>query len=185
MRTFVTSDTHFNHRGILAHCPRPWDSMEAMNEGLIAAWNATVKPKDEVWVLGDWGFDTKDGLPLPEVFARLNGVKHLVIGNHDEDRNTVALALPWASQSHLHTLRRDGRRAVLCHYPMETWKNAQRGYLMLHGHSHGSLKRVIPHRFDVGVDALGTSYGYGPIPFTEICRLADQQAFKAQDHHGD
>lgn len=81
-KVWVTSDTHFNHDGILKHCAktRPWTDVTSMNEGLITAWNERVGPKDEVWVLGDFAYPWKSvgHLTYDELSNRLNGGLHLV-----------------------------------------------------------------------------------------------------------
>mgnify|MGYP000882271827 CR=1 FL=1 len=107
--------------------------------------------------------------------------KHLIAGNHDH-QNAKVLRLSWESVKDLATVRENGMVAVVCHYPLETWNRAHSGALMLHGHSHGSLKRIAPHRFDVGVDALGAS---GPIKFEDLYEAASRQKFAPADHHGD
>lgn len=172
---YVWSDTHFGHAGIIRYCTRPYSSVDEMNAGLIARWNSTVTPRDTIYLLGDFAFG-KDVAPQ---FAALNGHKHLVIGNHDE-KNPAVLKLPWESINDIVTLRENGVRAVACHYPMETWKSAHKGYLMLHGHSHGTLKRVVPHRFDVGADVFEN-----PQSLASLATIASQQTFEAADHHGD
>lgn len=171
---FFWSDTHFNHRGIIGYCGRSYSSVEDMNQDLAARWNVAVGPTDTIYLLGDFGFGPL--ATLQPIFEVLNGHKHLVVGNHDE-KNPKVLKLPWESVSHLLTVKEESRRAVVCHYPLETWKNAHRGYLMFHGHSHGSLRRVIPHRFDVGVDVFGH-----PISFLELWERAQAQVFEVVDH---
>src|SRR5271165_3310117 len=80
MRFFV-SDTHFFHQRILEYCPtRPWKTVIEMNEGLIEAWNSVVKPDDEVFHLGDFSLAFR---PVEVYTRRLNGMKHLIVGNHD------------------------------------------------------------------------------------------------------
>jgi calcineurin-like phosphoesterase family protein len=177
---FFTSDLHFNHRNILEYSHRPFPDLATMHRSLIVNWNSVVKPEDTVWVLGDFGFHAKgEGCEnLAGLFDRLAGHKHLVKGNHDE-KNPKVMKLPWASVSDLVTLRVGESRFVCCHYPLESWKNAHKGYLHLHGHCHGSLKRVIPHRFDVGVDVEG----YYPVTWESLALRAGQQAFDPQDHH--
>lgn len=174
---FFWSDTHFNHRGIIKYCERPYTQVEEMNAGLISRWNCTVSEKDTIYLVGDFAFGRKQD--VQEVFYQLKGHKHLVIGNHDE-RNPEVLKLPWETQTDLVTVRDNNRRVIACHYPLETWKGAQKGYVHVHGHSHGSLKRIIPHRFDVGCDVE-----QWPVTFDEIWARAEAQAFLAQDHHGD
>ena len=82
MAVFFTSDTHFGHGGALGLYRRPFGSVAAMNETLVARWNETVGPEDEVWHLGDFAIrqpqDRGRGL-----LARLNGHKHLLAGNND------------------------------------------------------------------------------------------------------
>ncbi len=40
---------------------------------------------------------------------------------------------------------------VLCHYPFRSWRGMAKGWVNLHGHSHGRMKPQ-PRQFDVGVD---------------------------------
>ena len=85
------------------------------------------------------------------LLARLKGRKHLVIGNNDPP---AVAALPgWASAAHYAELEVDGAGVVLCHYAFRTWRNANRGWANLHGHSHGRLRPPLPRQADVGVDA--------------------------------
>lgn len=180
--TLVRHLTHFNHRGILKHCPdtRQFPDVQAMNEAIISRWNAVVRPQDTIYHLGDFGFSHSKLEPLEAIYARLNGHKHLIVGNHDE-QNRGTLKLPWESISKLLTLKDNGARAELCHYPLETWKKSHRGALMLHGHCHGTLKRVMAHRFDVGFDVYPT----GPVSFGIFVLAAASQVWEPADHHGD
>jgi len=182
MSIYFWSDTHFNHTGIIKYCKRPYADVAEMNLAMMAQWNRTVKPNDTIWFVGDFGFHAKhEGTtPLDEIFSNLSGHKNLVIGNHDE-KNPKVLALPWEKKVDLVTVRDEGgRRAMVCHYPMETWKQAHHGYLMIHGHSHGSLKTKLPHRFDVGVDVEPV-----PVRFEELWERAQAQTFSPVDHHGE
>ena len=77
----MIADTHFGHKRIieLERKVRQFDSIEEHDEFLIEQWNSVVRPKDTVWHLGDvlFGRDTFKKL------GKLNGVKKLVMGNHD------------------------------------------------------------------------------------------------------
>lgn len=84
--TFVCSDTHFPHRGIVKFLrednvtkERPWDTIEEMDEALVKNWNSVVRPSDTVYHLGDVVIN-RSALPI---LGRLNGTKILVKGNHD------------------------------------------------------------------------------------------------------
>jgi calcineurin-like phosphoesterase family protein len=176
MKTYAWSDLHLNHANVIRYCNRPDADVKAMNTRLIGAWNSKVTNLDTVYFLGDFGFgDQPDNLSF--VYHLLNGQKHLVIGNHDE-KNRETMNLPWASKSHIKVVRHNGVKAVLCHYPIESWPSAHRGALHFHGHSHGSLKRKIAHRFDVGCDVFPA-----PVSFDELITLANAQEFDAVDHH--
>jgi len=48
-----TADTHFGHMFALTKRHRPFSSLEAMDEFLIARWNEAVRATDEVYHLGD------------------------------------------------------------------------------------------------------------------------------------
>ena len=53
MAVFFTADTHFSDPYILRR--RVWfTSAGEHDEALIARWNDTVGPEDEVWHLGDF-----------------------------------------------------------------------------------------------------------------------------------
>ena len=89
---------------------------------------------------------------MAALLGRLRGRKHLVTGNNDGP-GTLALA-GWASVQPYAELVLDGTGLVLCHYAFRTWCNMGRGWLNLHGHSHGRL-RPMTRQFDVGVDPRG------------------------------
>src|SRR5437588_711949 len=99
-----------------------------MNRALIGRWNQAVGPTDDIYLLGDFAFADKRGEPITDIFTLLGGRKHLVVGNHDE-QNRAVLKLPWESVDYLVELRENGVRAIGCHYPIESWKGAHRGYL--------------------------------------------------------
>ena len=79
---YFWADPHFGHANIMKYCSRPFQSVEEMNEVLVARWNARVKPGDNIYVLGDfmWARRRDD---IEMMLSRLNGNKFLVIGNHD------------------------------------------------------------------------------------------------------
>ena len=148
MAVFFTSDTHFGHAGALSFYHRPFASVAAMDRALVARWNETVGPDDEVWHLGDFALRHPPAA-VAALLAELNGRKHLVAGNNDPPE-TRALPL-WISVDNYIEIRLDGSSLVLCHYPFRSWRGMGKGAVNLHGHSHGRLKEL-PRQFDVGVD---------------------------------
>lgn len=160
MTIYFTSDTHFGHAGALARFRRPFASVAAMDAAMIARWNAAVGPQDEVWHLGDFAI-RRSAAVMADILARLNGRKHLIVGNNDGPA-TTALA-GWSDVRHYAELELEGTRLVLCHYPFRTWNGMYKGAYNLHGHSHGQLK-ALPRQIDVGVDV----WDFRPVTLAEI-----------------
>jgi calcineurin-like phosphoesterase family protein len=160
MAIFFTSDTHFGHGGALGLYRRPFASVAAMNKALVERWNETVGPDDEVWHLGD--FAIRQRLPVvADLLVRLNGRKHLVAGNNDPPETRELKG--WESVQSYVEIEVDGVSLVLCHYPFRSWRGMGKGWVNLHGHSHGRLKPQ-PRQFDVGVDV----WSFRPISLSEI-----------------
>jgi calcineurin-like phosphoesterase family protein len=158
MPLFFTADTHFgDHRTINIH-RRPFATITEMDEALVAGWNEVVREDDEVWHLGDFARRTAD---VPALLTRLNGTKHLVLGNNDDPGANCADG--WASVQHYAELASDGVLLVLCQYPFRSWNGQHRGSINLHGHSHGKLKPLL-RQFDVGVDARN----YLPVALNDV-----------------
>lgn len=158
-KTLFTADLHLNHAAVVRMSGRPFADVAEMNACLIDAWNSRVRPGDTVWFLGDFAMKASPE-ECQAFFARLNGVKHLVRGNHDGKR---VLDLPWASQHDFVQVTVDGVRLFLCHYAARAWPGVWRGAIHLYGHTHGTLPPT-RQSCDVGVDA----WAYRPVTLDEI-----------------
>ena len=161
---WFVADTHFGHEASIHHSGRPFADAAEMDAMLIEAWNTTVRGNDTVYHLGDFAMKSSPER-CAEVFAKLKGKKHLIVGNHDAKRVT---SLPWESVSERLTVHVEGRRIVLDHYPARAWNGSFRGALHLHGHTHTALPGS-RQSCDVGVDA----WQYRPVGLGAILeRLA-------------
>ena len=173
--TYFTGDTHFFHKNVIEYCNCPYKSVEEMNEALIANWNARVGHEDTIYHVGDFIFSS--ATKAKAIFDRLNGHKHLVVGNHD-DFNRM-LKLGWESVSYYKEIKVEDQKIVLLHYAMRVWNKSHRGAWQLYGHSHNSLPDDPNARsMDVGVDA----HNYAPISFEEIREIVNKKNFVAVDH---
>ncbi len=149
MTRFFTSDTHFGDTRILRSAKRPFRTIAEHDAALLANWQATVMPADEIWHLGDVapGYSST---ALDVLMAQLPGTKHLITGNNDDE--TTRIHPGWASVHDYRELIEDEVLCILCHYALRTWNKIGKGSLDLHGHSHAMLK-PLTRQFDVGVDA--------------------------------
>ncbi len=161
MTVWVTADQHFGHANIIRLCNRGFVDVEAMDAEMERVWNGVVRSGDTVWHLGDFAF--RNSRSAGSILDRLNGEKHLIKGNHDPKQDAVQ----WKSVSDYRELQHGGRGVVLSHYGMEDWVGIFRGAVMLHGHSHGKLRKIAG-RLDVGVDSVG----YAPITLDAAIAMA-------------
>ena len=165
MAVFFTADTHFGHGGVRGLYRRPFASIAEMDAAMVSRWNERVGPDDEIWHLGDFAVDTNPAR-IAALLDSLAGIKHLVTGNNDPDE--VRALSGWCSVQPYAELRQDDIGLVLCHYPFRRWHKMHRGWLNLHGHSHGRLSRM-PRQHDVGVDCRQ----FRPIQLAELAAAGD------------
>ena len=174
--TYFTSDQHFGHFNIIRLSHRPFASADEMDETMIAKWNAKVKADDTIYVLGDLFFRSANVEPI---LNRLNGSKHLVLGNHDHSwTGRVRLADYFESVQTMKEIDVCGAPATLCHYPMLSYPQARRGY-MIYGHIHNNtgddywpLIMRRPRMLNAGVDVNG----FEPVTFEEL--VSNNAAFR-------
>lgn len=171
VKKFYVSDTHWCHERLLAMQPRPFSSIEEHDEFLIEAWNSVVGEQDIVYHLGDAFFSlSRNADRVREIFGRLNGKKHLVIGNHDVDKkgnlHPTLASLDWAARpEHAMRTRDGGRDVYMSHYAGRTWPSQHYGAVHFFGHSHGRLPGYGLSR-DVGVDVEDVAFT--PHSFAEL-----------------
>ena len=170
--TWVISDTHLGHAGILDYCPwrQTWAATLAEHDAaILTAWRATVGPQDRVLHLGDLAMG--DLRRLPELRQQLPGRIVLVKGNHDPSGAKLRAAgfdLVVSAVS----IQVGDHRWIARHNPgafsLREARNAER---LLHGHTHGNgyhdaihpevRRRVV----DCSMDALRN---VAPIPWRNL-----------------
>lgn len=169
---WFTSDTHFGHANVLKFTERHelWGDVDAMDRALVANINAVVAPTDELYHLGDFSFKmTAEEAAAVRRQIRCRRV-HLVPGNHDKDWTQPAVAGTFVVEPPIKVLKAEGRKLVLCHYPMVDWQSLGHSSIHLHGHIHAPAEynewnraeRVL--RYDVGVDANS----YMPVSLEQV-----------------
>ena len=168
---WFVSDTHFSHKNIVKYNTNRQeileldindeDMLQKHDAALIKCWNETVKKNDTVYILGDFSFASPDD--IRRILEKLNGKKHLIIGNHDGGCRGLSNYFESTSQIKEVTFKKtvfpfldENMHCVLCHFPFVAWNRRMHGSVMLHGHTHGSLCNINREseelRVDIGFD---------------------------------
>jgi calcineurin-like phosphoesterase family protein len=157
---YFTSDHHFGHSGARSLYRRPFASVADMDREMTNRWNSVIGPQEEVWYLGDFAV-RQSAERVASLLDTLHGRKHLITGNNDDA--AVTDCGRWASIQPYAEVSVGGISLVLCHYPLRTWRDMSRGWVNLHGHSHGRLKPM-SRQYDVGVDV----WNFRPVLLTQL-----------------
>ncbi len=167
---YYTADQHFGHSNIIGLCNRPYNDIAEMDETLIMNWNSVVSADDVVYILGDLVF--RSDKHASYYIERLNGVKHLVIGNHDHKWiKNCNLQKYFASVSYYLEIKDNERRVALSHYPMLSWGGAARGALHVHGHIHNKREGLVFEtlkKMDNALNAGVEINEYKPVTLDEL-----------------
>lgn len=186
MTIWFSSDHHFSHANVIPYCNRPFASVDEMNEELVRRWNLLVRPRDTVYYLGDFSLSRA----AVEAYAkRLNGIKHLIAGNHDhchpvhakKEAKQFRMMEMYAAQGFesvqlWHAISVEGRMLEMCHLPyaddhygeprFPEHRPPDQGNWLLHGHVHQHWK-VRGRQINVGVDV----WDYAPVCLEKIQEL--------------
>lgn len=162
MNYWITSDQHYGHRNIIKAMPdsRPFTNVDDMNQTIIDRHNSVVGKGDIVYMLGDFALGMRTDAML-HILSRLNGIKCIVYGNHDQKLRRALLDTDLCvslnirqtvdylrTQIHVDHAPVD---VIMMHFPIAMWDKKHYGSYHLHGHSHGRYNA--PGRIhDVGVD---------------------------------
>lgn len=137
MKKFYISDMHFGHKNIIKYDSRPFADVNSMDEYMIYRWNMAVSQGDIVYVLGDmfWKYDQ---VSMQQVLDRLNGAKHLILGNHDPEMN-LETKKRFETISEIKEIKDGNFNVFMCHYPVHAWNNNwHQNSVHLYGHVHNT-----------------------------------------------
>ena len=137
---YFTADTHFGHSNIINLNGRPFDNLEKMTHALIQNWNACVSQNDDIYILGDFTFNST-GEQANNILRRLAGRKYIIRGNHDkflDDPNFDTSLVEWVKDYYVLNYKK--RKFVLFHYPILEWHGFFGDAIHLYGHVHNSNK---------------------------------------------
>lgn len=134
---YYISDTHFGWTN-------KYEGRTLNHDQLLKeSWNKTVTNADTVYILGDIGKIGKnsDTEKLIEIIATLKGKKILIVGNHDnlKDSRLKQLFIEICDYKEVVDMI-DGKaiKLVLSHYPILMWNGQHKGTIHLYGHVHAT-----------------------------------------------
>lgn len=187
-KIFFTSDLHIGHRlvaglrgfweeefvedpelesGLEPFTPNP----DAHDAWLADLWDSTIRPGDQVYVLGD--ISINGGQHALNWIDQREGIKHLVAGNHDPvgpwDRRASKLLPAWLTVFETiqpyYRKKLNGINFLLSHFPYMPYDRVEPrfaqyrlpnlGLPLVHGHVHSDQKFEYPNQMHVGLDAWG------------------------------
>jgi len=132
MTDFFSADHHFFHPNILRYCSRPFKNEQEMRNVIVKKHNEVVGPDDTTYFLGDVAMVGRHELSkLGPLLARMNGTKHLILGNHDEGRPFTYEKFGFTT---VHTALQYNNDVILRHDPASC--NVLPDKIWLVGHVH-------------------------------------------------
>jgi len=82
---FIISDPHFHHKNMAIR--RGFANEIEMNDHIIKMWNSVVTKRDTVIIIGDITLEKANY----DILNCLNGIKKVVMGNHDQPQHAKEL----------------------------------------------------------------------------------------------
>jgi calcineurin-like phosphoesterase family protein len=124
------ADLHLGHINMAKK--RGFDTVEEHDEHIITQWNSVVHRRDITYILGDVTMESAKSYPL---LNRLNGVKKVVLGNHDRPSDVPELLKYVQSVGGM--IRYKG--IWLSHCPLHPMELEHRVSRVIHGHIHENI----------------------------------------------
>lgn len=183
---YYISDTHFRDQNIFDKCKRPFASLGDMESTIINNWNKKVKDNDIVYVLGDINKD--DDISSLEIFNKLKGHKHLIVGNHDHlILEVIKKSNIFESVKFIDLIMDNNRKVCICHYPLMDWMEFSRDGYHVYGHIHNKtqlngnayvqIKDYYKDKlaFNASVDVTG----FVPVTLNEMIKLKEANKYES------
>ena len=176
---FLVSDTHFGHKGVCHFTRndgvtklRPFDTPEEMDEFMVEAWNAKVRPNDKVYHLGDVVMHRRS----LSIMDRLNGDKVLIRGNHDIFKDDDYRKYFRELRAY-HVMN----GMILSHIPIHSDSLGRFG-VNIHGHTHAN-RVMVPLATSGVLDRIDVRYhcvcveqtDFAPILFEDVIKRIEAE----------
>jgi calcineurin-like phosphoesterase family protein len=133
------ADLHLGHQNMATR--RGFETVEEHDEHVIAQWNSVVSKRDVTYVLGDVTMEKSGSYPLLD---RLNGLKHVVLGNHDRRQDVLKLLEHVESVAGMVNYK----GVILTHCPIHPMELEYRFPKNIHGHIHDNHVMTVVNGFE-------------------------------------
>ena len=128
------SDPHFGHKNMAIR--RGFENEHQMNEHIVKCWNSVVSKKDVTYILGDI---TMEKATEYYWLGMLNGIKKVILGNHDEPQHVPKLLEYVNSVAAMKYLKdKQFGNIILTHAPIHPQELEYRWGINMHGHVHSN-----------------------------------------------
>lgn len=159
------TDSHLGHKNIVlgesewtdkSGC-RPFNTRNDHDSYQLNLVNSFVDKSDILWFGGDFAFGGEQNIRKYRDLINCETI-HVLLGNHDhhirKHAQSVYMKYGFSSVQDYLELEIDGTQIVMCHYPLESWINMERGAYHLHGHVHGNIRKMAG-RYEPSYEANG------------------------------
>lgn len=168
---YIIGDLHFNEPGItkVDGAKYTFDCEDRRNAYIINKWNSIADRNDTVFINGDIGVNLVDIIP------RLNGIKNLIIGNHDiiNPRGYMEIGF---NNVYDHPIVLDDFY-IISHEPMYVSEQSPYANIFAHVHNNPTYKTLSSRSFCTS----GCRHDYAPISFEKIKVAIAEEAEKEND----
>ena len=126
------SDLHLSHNNMALR--RGFVNFEEHDQYIVKNWNNVVNKRDVVYILGDVTFEKSTPYIL---LNQLNGIKKIILGNHDQPQHVPEL-LKYVNNVSSSKLIKNGEygNILLSHIPIHPQEFEYRLNYNIHGHVH-------------------------------------------------
>lgn len=155
MSVFIIGCLHLGHESMAKM--RGWESSIQHDTILVNAWNKVISKRDKVFILGDV---TMENSKAYHILDQLNGMKHVILGNHDSSRDVPELLKHVEYVSGPVRYKKD---FWLTHIPVHPIEFDYKIKANIHAHIH-DVNLDDPRYLNVDAHRVG----YTPVSFDEI-----------------
>lgn len=163
-RKLYISDLHLGHINVTKAGKdfdnRGFKDLDEMHDFITRKWNAVVTNADHVYLIGDicWKMDNRNYGAYKELIQNLNGNKHLILGNHDNNspEKFRPLYVEVCNYKEVQDIVNNcNKKVILSHYYIPFYNHHYRNAIMLHGHSHNSAESEMERRLTAMLNRQG------------------------------